>query len=72
MRNVRTKIEGTFQQVDDDDDRAQERHSRGAITVLRLFRRPQARAVVASLHMANNISHRPKHAVPQICPIATT
>jgi len=54
-------------QVEDDDDRAQERHSRGVITVLRLFRRPQARAIVA-----NNISHRPKPPVPQICPIATT
>jgi hypothetical protein len=47
MRNVRTKIKSTFWQVDDDDDRAQERHSRGAISLLRLFRRPQARDLAA-------------------------
>ena len=48
MRNVRTKIDRTPWQVEDDGDRALERHNRDATTLLRLFRRPQAKAIVTS------------------------
>lgn len=45
---LKTYFTWSFLQLDDGDDRAQERRSRGVITVLRLFRRPQAKAIVPS------------------------